>query len=134
MDRAVVGSWRDVEELLASRPRGTLLRLPRGWVDHPRTYDMRPAVALPAGQDSDWWKRLDERRGLHVTAKGHYYLARLESPRARVKEAGLPQSVPSLQASISLGALLGVVLGRSAPALVVGAALAGAVCALDDRR
>ena len=73
-----IGCWADVEMLLRDRPAGVLLRVPRGWLEHPRAHGMKASAAWPAGQVIDYWKKLDDKLGLHVSAYHSFYMVRLQ--------------------------------------------------------
>ena len=60
MTEPSIGSWSDVATLLRERPTGTLLRVPKGWLEHPKAFGMKACVGLPLGQTNDFWKRLDD--------------------------------------------------------------------------
>lgn len=129
MTRAAIGSWLDVEQLLEARPPGTLLRVPRGWLEHPKTNGMKASAALPLGQRGDYFKRLDENTGLHVADFRDYFVVR----RCEIVELTRPTGVCKAQAlasgAVALGALIGMTLGRSERATLVSAALTGTLIA-----
>lgn len=126
MSSPTVGSWSDVVELLRQRPAGTLLKLPRGWLEHPRVFEMTPTRGLPLGQRNDYWKRLDDQEGLQVTSFENYHVAQLQPLRPaedeRAERAGEP-----IHCASAMGVLIGALIGQDVPALVVGAALGAAV-------
>ena len=124
MTSPAVGSWPEVEELLRTRPPGTMLRVPRRWLDHPRTFDMKASLALPVGQVADYWKRLDERTGIHVAAFKEHYLVQLQEAAAEARDS---PRCDALGRGAALGALLGAALGKTERAVVMGAALGGLV-------
>lgn len=124
MKPARIGSWRDVEDLLRSRPPDTVLSVPRSWVEHPSAHGMKVSFGLPTGQIADYVKRLDESTGLEVTAFHRHYLARLVATPPGPRNEGCCRGA-GLGNGVALGALLGAALGRSDRAVVVGAALGG---------
>lgn len=121
-----IGSWVDVETLLKTRPPGTLLKVPRSWLDHPRAHGMRNGFSVPSGQFADYVKRLDETTSLEVAAYRGHYMARLHvvdlrrSPQRHAAQA---------MSGVVLGAVLGGVLGRTEHALAAGAAVGGVLWA-----
>lgn len=117
-----IGSWADVETLLRTRPPGTLLKVPRSWLDHPSSHGMRTGFSMPSGQVADYVKRLDETTSLEVAAYRGHYMARLHV----VDSLGTQQGrAGRAMGGVVLGAALGGTLGRSEQALVAGAAVGG---------
>jgi len=132
---ASIGSWDDVERLLGREERGSLLRVPRGWLPHPRVYGMRPTVGLPLGQVSDFIKSCDSGR-LRVERHPGHDLVWLEPPhRDRPARDGAAEApLTDLARGIALGALVGAALGRSPAAVVAGAAAGALLSAASSAR
>ena len=123
-----IGSWSDVEALLKTRPAGTLLSVPKPWVEHPRAHGMSVGFGLPLGQVADYFKRLDDGTSLQVAAFERHYVARLEVSPPR---GSTTRNDTTLLRGIALGAILGASLGRSEQSLMTGAAFGGIVAALE---
>lgn len=130
MSDEAIGSWADVETILRTRPPGTLLKVPRAWLEHPRAHGMRTGFSVPSGQVADYCKRLDETTRFEVAAYRAHYMARLQvidSRRSQQRQAAQAMS------GVVLGAVLGGALGRTEHALVAGAAVGGVLWAAFRR-
>jgi hypothetical protein len=98
--------WADVADRLAVEPDGTRFRCARHLAEHPRDAGLQPSIALPVGQRADF--RLGD---LHVQDFGTHYEAR----------------VVSHAECMPLGAALGLLVGRTREAALVGLFLAAAL-------
>jgi hypothetical protein len=125
MTNAAIGSWADVKQLLEGQPQGTLLRVPRGWLEHPKTFGMKSSASFPIGQTADYFKRIDEKTGLHVADFRSFYVARLHAIDEKLPVQRGCRAGDLASGAVALGALIGASLGRSERATLVGAALAG---------
>jgi len=126
-------SWQDVVRALSHRPAGTILRVRKGILTHPRRAGMMASVGLPEGQSADWRKRLPGGRGLHVKVFGDHYEAHIDRVHPDVNPVEhLRQDAPGVfvGSGVALGAAVGAAMGRSGASTAVGAALGGVLAAL----
>ena len=125
-----IGSWYDVEYELRHHSSGALLKLPKGWLPHPRVAGMRPSVGLPVGQSADYRLTLNDGAGLHVQDHGDHYLAHIDEvdPDSSLFEH-LRRDTPGMFVGgcSALGAVVGAAAGRSKASTAVGAAVGGLV-------
>lgn len=114
--------WADVARHLATEPAGTRFRVARHLAEHPRDAGLRVTLDVPVGQRADF-----RRQRLCVQDFGTHYEARLEpvAPPASDALAHTNQVV----AGAALGSAMGLLLGRTREATVVGALLAAAFTA-----
>jgi len=128
-------TWKQVAQLLEVQEPGTKLRLPRALTQHPADGGLSPTFGMPVGQRADY--RLDHggRNVLFVRDFGTHLEARLEARPERAPaakkdgDAVTADEASSVVGGAALGALMGLVLGRSANAAFAGllmGALAGA--------
>jgi hypothetical protein len=119
-------TWAQVAAQLKDRPRGTLLRVEKHMVQHPRDGGLRLSVGLPVGQQADWRATYPDCGGLHVRDFGSHYVAHLDRVNPTCDPVGhVVQDTPHLAGGIAVGALVGLLLSRSKEGLVAGAALGG---------
>lgn len=124
MRELAIKSWNDVETLLKHRPPETYLKLPRGWLSHPRTFGMKLGVGLPAGQSVEYFKPLEDGSKLRASAYESYYLVNLQrSEHLHTCVSELGRSV--IAQSIAIGAFVGASLGQKQAPMMVGALLGG---------
>jgi hypothetical protein len=113
--------WHQVADCLAAEPPGTRLRVARHLAEHPGDAGLRPALGLPVGQRGDF--RLAR---LVVQDFGSYYEAFLDAPSSGSPDEGSPAGArspagPRGTEAAGAGALLGLLLGRSREATLLGA-------------
>jgi hypothetical protein len=127
--------WRDLLPWIKQHAAGTVLRLEKWQVEHPRDGGLRPSVGLPMGQQSDFRLRLADCSGLHVRDFGTHYEAHIDQVDPDCDPVDhLVKDAPdvAISGAAALGALLGTALGRSKEAALVGGllgALVGAAAA-----
>lgn len=128
-----VSAWADVIMFLAKNPVGSVLRLPKGILPHPKTFGMTTSVGLPEGQRADYRKQLARGAGFHVKDFGTHYEAHLDRvhPDVNLVEH-LRVDAPGtfVAGGAALGALAGLALGGSKDDVLVGAALGGLLSAI----
>lgn len=133
-----MSTWKQVSHQLSSQPRGTILRIEKWRVQHPRDGGMRTSVGLAVGQLMDWRYVQPNCNGLHIREFATYYTAHLDTVNPNCDAAGhVTNDVPQLVGGAALGALIGLLLGGSKEAAMVGAALgalAGAASAAADEK
>ncbi len=133
MNTIALRTWQDVVLALSHRPAGTILRLRKGLLVHPRRAGMKPSVGLPEGQSADWRRRLAGGRGLHVKVFRDHYEAHIDRVHPDVNPVEhLRQDAPGVfvGGGVALGAALGAAVGRWGSSTAVGAALGGVLAAL----
>lgn len=120
--------WSEVAAHLANQPAGSVLRLPRARVDHPRDGGLSLALAARWGQRADYRRDLGDGRDLVVAELAEHYEASLAlRPQFADFERVLAETPGSAVAGlVAAGALLGLALGRSNESAVVGALIGGA--------
>jgi hypothetical protein len=125
--------WPDVVLFLARNPAGSVLRLLKGVLPHPKTFGMTTSIGLPEGQRADYRKRLASGAGFHVKDFGAHYEAHLDRvhPDLNLVEH-LRVDAPGtfIAGGAALGALAGLALGGSKDNVLVGAALGGLLSAI----
>jgi hypothetical protein len=118
---------------LAKNPAGSVLRLPKGILPHPRAFGMTTSVGLPEGQRADYRKQLASGAGFHVKDFGAHYEAHLDRvhPDVNLVEH-LRVDAPGtfVAGGAALGALAGLALGGSKDDVLVGAVLGGFLSAI----
>lgn len=120
-------TWPQVVQHLKSKPAGTLFRVEKYQVQHPRDGGLHLSFGLPVGQQADYRLSYPNCGGLHVRDYGTHYVAHLDRVNPACDPVGhVIQDTPSLAGGAALGALVGLLIGRSKEALIAGAAL-GAV-------
>lgn len=126
-------SWEQVLDLLQQESPGTILRLPKHWVPHPEDAGAIRSLGLPFGQSADFRWRLGDCTGLHVRDFQGFYEAHLDEvhPACGFVEH-LRQDAPHAYVAgmAALGALSGLLLGRSKESTLVGAGLGALIGAL----
>lgn len=130
-------AWSQVLSALRPHPTGTVVRLPKHWLPHPADAGARRSVGLPLGQTADFRWKLGDCAGLHVRDFGGHYEAHIDSvdPACGLVEH-LRRDAPQIYVggAVAVGALAGVLLGKSKEAAIVGAGLGALVGAVTQRR
>ena len=132
-------SWEQVLETLWQEPAGTVLRAPKHWLPHPEDAGATRSLGLPVGQSADFrWRVGSFCAGLHARDFHDHYEAHIDevNPACDVVDH-LRQDAPKayVAGAAALGALVGLLLGRSKDATLMGAglgALAGALTVPPD--
>jgi hypothetical protein len=123
-------TWLQVAQHLKAKPVGTLFRVEKHLAQHPRDGGLHPSFGLPVGQQADYRLGYPNCGGLHVRDYGTYYVAHLDRVNPVCDPVGhIVQDTPNLASGAAIGALVGLLLGRSKEALLAGAAV-GAVLGL----
>lgn len=126
----VVRSWAAVLTILNFYPSGTILRVTKQGLPHPKVFGMFWSVGMPEGQVADYRKVLPGGAGFHVKDFQTHYEVHIDRvhPDINVIEH-LRHDAPSafVASSTALGALVGTALGRSGGAALAGAAVGGLV-------
>lgn len=131
-------TWSDVSKILRCEPSGSILRLPKHCLPHPVDDGAIRSVGLPMGQSADFRFRLEDCTGLHVRDFQTHYEAHIDAvdPSCNLIEH-LRQDAPKTYtgAAAGIGALLGLMIGESKEAALLGAgigALIGAATLPDS--
>jgi hypothetical protein len=126
-------TWEEVARSLGDEQPGTVLRVPKHLVEHPRAGGLMPSTGLPLGQSADFRLRYQDCRGLHIRDFGTYYEAHLDQvhPDCGLVDH-LRQDAPGTYVAVgtALGALAGLLLGKKPAAIFAGAAVGGLLTAL----
>lgn len=121
-------TWAQVAADLRRRPLPACVRLATWQVEHPQAAGMTPSVGLPVGQLADWRMPHPNCHGLHVREYPGYYTAHVDKINPRCDLPGhLAADAPLVGGGAALGALVGLVLGESPGAMLLGALIGGAV-------
>jgi hypothetical protein len=89
---------------------------------------MTRSLGLPVGQLADWRMPHPNCHGLHVREYAGYYTAHVDQVNPRCDLPGhLAADAPLVGGAAALGALVGLALGESTQAMLVGAVIGGAV-------
>jgi hypothetical protein len=126
-------TWVSVSAFLRRYALGTVLRVPKGLLPHPKTFGMTESVGLPEGQAADYRKVLPGGRGFHVRDFVTHYEAHLDAVHPAVNlHEHLRVDAPGtyVAGGAALGALLGSAMGKSKDSALVGAAVGGLLAAL----
>lgn len=120
------GSWADVEQALRDRPPGSVVRLPKGLLPHPRTYGLMPSFGIPQGQIGDWHKVGRDGWSIHVRDFGGFYEGQLTPPAVHLLQpaTSLPPAA-AVGGGVAVGAAIGAAAGKTAGATLAGAAIGG---------
>lgn len=117
--------WKEIAVLL--EPGGTVM-LRKESAQHPRDGGLLPGIDLPVGQLATFKLPVTATRSLRVREYPSYYVAELvdcaSSPPAEVDPAG---------AGVAIGAVFGLLIGKSFAATCVGALIGGALGATLER-
>jgi hypothetical protein len=128
MNTIALRTWLDVLHVLDRQPPGSILRIRKALLVHPRRAGMKVSIGLPEGQRSDYRKVISQGRGLHVKEFHAHYEAHIDRvhPEVNVVEH-LRRDAPGVYVGggVALGATLGAALGRSEESAAVGAAIGG---------
>ncbi len=121
------GRWADVRTTLERLPHGSQVFAAAGELVHPQAEGAQRSVGLPRGQVSDWrFEPGADCTGLHVHELAGGWAAHLDAvhPDCGIV-AHLQADAPEVLVGggVGLGALGGLVLGRSPAAVVLGALL-----------
>lgn len=121
-----VFTWSAIANHLATQPHGSVVRVEKYQVEHPRDAGMRPSLGLPVGQCTDWRYKFPSCGGLHVRDFGTFYSAHLDRVNPECDPVGHVMSdTPQIAGGLALGALIGLALGNSKEAALVGAMFGG---------
>lgn len=130
MTEPAIATWSDVEALLAAAAPGAVMRVPRGWLPHPRAEGLRPAVGLPLGQEADFVRPSAGAR-LHVERHRRHDLVWLEASPSTVPAAAVTPPASRARRAAAVGALAGAFLTRSPAGALAAALLAGLTVAVS---
>jgi hypothetical protein len=120
--------WADIAENLKVRPPGALVRVEKHRVQHPRDGGLHLSAGLPVGQQADYRMSYPGCGGLHVRDFGAYYVAHLDRVNPACDPLGhVLEDVPHFAGGVAVGALIGLLFGRSKEALVAGAVIGAAI-------
>ena len=123
-----VFTWSGIASYLAGQPQSAILRVEKHQVQHPRDAGMRPSVGLTVGQSTDWRYKYPSCSGLHVRDFGTFYSAHLDRANPECDLLGhIVSDTPQIAGGLALGALLGLALGKSKEAALVGAMFGGLI-------
>lgn len=126
-------TWHEVLASLKAEEPGTILRLPKEWLPHPEDAGARRSIGLPFGQRSDYRWRLADCSGLHVRDFGSHYEAHIDQVDPQCDLVGHAlKDIPGAHVAggAAVGALAGLVLGRSKEATMVGAGVGALLAAI----
>lgn len=122
------GDWAEVRAMLEQLPERAQILVPIGAMPHPRLAGAQRSVGLPRGQLADWrFPPAVDCTGLHVHEQAAGFVAHLDLVHPDCSVVGhLQADAPQVLvgAGAGLGALGGLLVGRSLAGAVVGA-LAG---------
>lgn len=128
MNAGYIYTWQAIATQLAAHPWGTTLRIEKHRVQHPRDAGMKPSTGLPVGQRQDWRVSYPVCGGLHVRDFGDHYSAHLDRVNPNCDPIGhVVSDTPQIAGGLALGALLGLALGKSKEAALVGAMFGGLI-------
>lgn len=124
---ATFPSWDHVLQHLSRRAYGTVVRIPRRRLPHPRTTNMVRSAGLWKGQAEDWRFRLRDCTGFHVHVYTNHYEAHLDRvhPECDLVEH-LRHDAPGAYVATTtvggggIGAGLGALIGGKEGAVVGG--------------
>jgi hypothetical protein len=126
MNDGFVYTWSDIARHLGAQPYGAVLRVEKYQVQHPRDAGMKPSMGLPLGQRGDWRFPAPGCGGLHVRDFLDCYTAHLDRVNPVCDPVGhVVSDTPQIAGGLALGALLGLALGKSKEAALVGALFGG---------
>jgi hypothetical protein len=133
MTTPAISSWGDVIIVLCGQPTGSIVRVPKGPLPHPKVFGMEVSLGFPVGQMADYRKRLEGGAGFHIRDFGTHYEAHMDAVHPSVDFLEhLRKDAPGtfVSGGAALGALLGTAIGRSQNAALLGAAVGAVVGAL----
>ena len=115
MTRSIARNWDDVVSILQDEPAGSVIRLRKGLLPHPRTHGLARSAGLPLGQVADYRLELIDGSGLHVRDFGRHYEAHIDQAHPGGVEAEHPRrDAPAafVAGGVALGATIGGALGN----------------------
>jgi hypothetical protein len=121
-------SWLEVARYLSAQPNHTCINVRKMQVEHPQGAGMRRSLGLPVGQYADWRLPYPNCHGLHVREYADRYTAHIDrvNPNCDLGQH-VVSDTPALAGGAALGAIVGLALGESPAAMLVGALFGGAV-------
>ena len=128
-----IRSWQDVVLTLLNQPTGSVIRVRKGLLPHPRTDGMSLSLGLPQGQSSDYRRVLRDGSGFHVRDFGRHYEAHIDQvhPEVNLYEHMRRDAPGTFVASgVALGAAIGGALGKDSGSAVVGGLIGGLLAAM----
>lgn len=121
-------TWHEVARHLATLTPGTVLAFDKARIQHPRDGGLTPSLGLPVGQRGDWRYSYPSCGGLHVRDFGRSYSAHLDRVNPNCNPVDhVMQDTPQISGGAALGALIGLMLGRSKESALIGAAIGAIV-------
>lgn len=122
-------TWDQVTLHLQRQPMSTITKLAPPQVQHPRDAGLHPSIGVPVGQRTDYRKNLPNGTQLCILDFGTHYEAKLEPVLRLIDIESILRQAPGTSAagSIATGALLGLAIGRSKEAALIGAVIGGLV-------
>lgn len=125
--RNAVITWNHVAAYLQQQPTHSSVGVMKWQVEHPQAAGLQRSLGLPVGQLADW-RMPSCRNGLHVREYVDRYTAHVDSVNPHCDLPGhLAADAPLVVGAAAIGALVGLALGESPAAMLVGALLGGAV-------
>lgn len=121
-----VMTWAHMVERLREQVPRRGYAIQRHQIEHPRDGGLTFSVGLPIGQRASYLAHLDDGEVLAVEEFGDRYIAALRRPVIRGVESALEETPgASVLALLALGGVIGLALGRSGEAALVGAVVGG---------
>lgn len=123
-------TWQDVALALCRCPEGAVLRVAKAGVQHPSEGGLQLAIGVPRGQLATYRRTFKNGSSLWVKDFGAHYDASVQRRQLVAMTHAATQPPNPVAAGAAAGTLFAAMLGRTTTALLLGAALGGALAAI----